>query len=70
MGHEIPHVDVGELTPLSFYRDYVARNKPIIITGIHISLLTIFTSQLKTANSAACDPLRPGSACALMLKGR
>ena len=42
VGREISHVDVAELTPLSFHRDYVARNKPVIITGMHTLLLTTF----------------------------
>ena len=44
VGREIPHVDVAELTPLSFYRDYVARNKPVIISGMHTSHLTTCTA--------------------------
>ena len=70
VGSEIPHVGVSELTPLSFYRDYVARNKPVIITGMHTSLLITSPSQLRTPHNAACAPLRPGSACALVMKGR
>ena len=26
-------MEINDITPLSFYRDYVSRNKPVIITG-------------------------------------
>lgn len=33
VGHEVPKIHVGDLNSLTFYRDYVSRNKPVIITG-------------------------------------
>jgi len=33
VGYEVPAVHVDDLTPLSFYRDYVSRNKPVLIRG-------------------------------------
>ena len=33
IGYEVARVPASQLTPLSFHRDYVARNKPVIITG-------------------------------------
>lgn len=33
IGNDVARVPASQLTPLSFHRDYVARNKPVIVTG-------------------------------------
>jgi hypothetical protein len=33
LGNEVPYADIRNITPLSFYRDFVSRNKPVIIRG-------------------------------------
>ncbi len=33
VGHEVPKIRAEDLSPLTFHRDYVSRNKPVIITG-------------------------------------
>ena len=33
VGYEVSRIHLDDLTPLTFHRDYVSRNKPVIITG-------------------------------------